>query len=141
MQHASQAMLLRWQELDMSTKKAIFGLLVLLSMVAPPVFAAVFVLGMVAAALCNLDIALERWGRRLVERSPAQPKLKLTSSICVVGVLLAVVFFGIGVLWTQTPQISPATIHALLSGGSVVLHFCALFIFLGSMCSFVKLVD
>lgn len=127
----------------MSVKRALFGLFFLMSMATPPVFAGVLMVCLVAAAICNLDIALERWGRQLSENPPtASTGIKLPSNICVIGLLLTVVFTVLGAFWGAEPiQVSPQQIHMWMTCGTIGLHICALFVFIGSMCSFVKLVD
>jgi len=125
----------------MSVKRALFGLFFLLTLASPPVFAGVLVVLVVAASICNLDIALEKWGREVRQAGPQPMKFKMTSNLCVVGAVLAVVFAAAGALWNNVPVISPSTVHGLVSCCSILMHFGAIFLFVGSMYTFVKLVD
>lgn len=125
----------------MSVKRSLFGLFFLLTLASPPVFAGVLMVLLVAALICNLDIALEKWGRQVRNNQPKPWKFKLTSNLCVVGLVMAIGFAVMGALWGNAPVVTPYTLHCLEMCLSIAMHFCALFLFVGSMCTFVKLVD
>lgn len=125
----------------MSVKRALFGLFFLLTVASPPVFAGALMVILVAAAICNLDIALEKWGRQVRQTHTTPWKFKISSNICVVGLIMAIGFAAMGAMWDTAPVVSPYTLHCLEMCLSIAMHFGALFLFVGSMCTFVKLVD
>jgi hypothetical protein len=125
----------------MSVKRALFGLFFLLTLASPPVFAGVLLVLVVAASICNLDIALEKWGREARQAQPMSMKFKMSSNICVVGTVMAVFFAVAGAVWNNVPVIPPSALHGIVSCCSIALHFGAIFLFIGSMYTFVKLVD
>jgi len=134
------SVLLERQERIMSVKKAFLGLFLLLSMIAPPVFAGVLIVGAVAAVICNLDVALERWGRQLAENQ--QPRtLKLPCNFVVIGAAMTAVFTVMGLLWGANPEFSVGSLHVLATCVTIALHLGALMLFVCSMGKFVKLVD
>lgn len=114
----------------------------MLSLVAPSVFAGVFIVGIASLAICNLDIFLERMGREMAEtqRVPSI-NIKLSTNYCFIGLAMTIIFVGVGFFWGLDPSAYDRGGKIICSCLSVSAHFCALLAFVASMHKLVELVD
>lgn len=134
----------------MSLKTILLGLFFLISLLAPPVFAGLVLVGVVTAVICHLDIALEKFGREVAENcqsnlagtdAPNTPLIKIPCNFFAVGMLLSIAFTILGISWGMNPDVAAGAVESFLMCAWIVVQFGALMIFIASMYRLIKLVD